>query len=303
METQADRPWERECNFLHSPLIPWVKANQGRIVGAYLTIAKAWIAVGKPVDGSLSRLGGFEEWQTMIGGVLKNAGIEGFLGNRETVYQQSDTGAQQWETFTEALLSVFPKNFIVAEVGNLVFPKKDTEITPEGADLNNALPDIVDKDPRKFNKSLGHALNKKKDVKWHNGLMITKPEMPPRHHAVVWKIARWRENGNEKVSLNANSPPPDSQGSYWELETLVTHGKISNSNSYIESGKVNPLNSPSGTKTGELVKNAPQRLETRDPCPRCGSENIGFWDDGAAGYNFCLDCNPDFYVPEVGGES
>ena len=302
METEADRPWERECNFLHSPLIPWVKANQGRIVAAYLIIAKAWIAAGKPTDNSLSRLGGFEEWQRVIGGVLKNAGFEGFLGNRETVYQISDTGAQQWETFTEALLSVFPKDFIVADIASLIFPKKDTEITPQGSDLNNALPDIVDKDPRKFSKSLGHAINKKKDVKWHNGLVIVKPETPPRHHAVVWKITHWRQDGNPKM-LSANSPPPDSQGSFGELETLVTHGKISNSNSYIENGKVNPLNSPSGTKTGELVKNAPQRLEILDSCPDCGSEKIGFWDDGAAGYNFCLDCFPQFYVPEVGGES
>src|SRR5208283_1723301 len=91
METDADMPWERECNYLHSPLIPWVKANQGRIVAAYLIIAKAWIAAGKPLDDSLTRLGSFEEWQTVIGGVLKNAAIEGFLGNRETVYRISDT--------------------------------------------------------------------------------------------------------------------------------------------------------------------------------------------------------------------
>jgi len=142
METDADMPWERECNYLHSPLIPWVKANQGSIVAAYLTIAKAWIAAGKPLDDSLPRLGSFEEWQTVIGGVLKNAAIEGFLGNRETVYRISDTGSQQWETFTEALTSVFPEDFTVADIANLIFPKKDTEITSQGSDLKNALPTL-----------------------------------------------------------------------------------------------------------------------------------------------------------------
>jgi hypothetical protein len=35
---------------------------------------------------------------------------------------------------------------------------------------------------------------------------------------------------------------------------------------------------------------APEKLENMEPCPVCGSENIGFWDDGAAGYYYCLDC-------------
>jgi hypothetical protein len=48
---------------------------------------------------------------------------------------------------------------------------------------------------------------------------------------------------------------------------------------------------------------SPKRLNTIDFCSDCGSENIGFWDDGAAGYNFCLSCFPQFYVPEVGGEN
>ena len=207
METDADMPWERECNYLHSPLIPWVKANQGRIVAAYLIIAKAWIAAGKPLDDSLPRLGSFEEWQTVIGGVLKNAAIEGFLGNRETVYRISDTGSQQWETFTEALTSVFPEDFTVADIANLIFPKKDTEITSQGSDLKNALPDLIDKDLRQFSTSLGRALNKKLNVKWHNGWVITKPEgVKPRHHAVVWKIINWRENSAQTTTGGGNLP-------------------------------------------------------------------------------------------------
>ena len=286
METDADMPWERECNYLHSPLIPWVKANQGRIVAAYLTIAKSWIAAGKPTDSSLPRLGGFEEWQTVIGGVLKNAGIEGFLGNRETVYRISDTGSQQWEAFTEALLSAFPEDFIVADIAELVLPKKDAELTPQGSDLNNALPDIVDKDPRKFNKSLGHALIKKKDVKWHNGLVIIKPETPPRHHAVVWKIAKWQKNDNQGTSSGANSPPPESKGSQGELETLPTHYKTKNNNSYIGTGKTNSPQLPSGTKKGELAKNPPVKLEKLGKCPVCGKEDTeGMWtDDSPEGY-------------------
>jgi hypothetical protein len=216
LETDADRPWERECIFLHSPLIPWVKENQSRIVAAYLIIAKAWIAVGRPIDKSLTRLGSFEEWQRVIGGILKYAGIDGFLGNRETVYEVSDTDSQQWESFAEALAAAFPTDFIVADVVNLAFPKIDTELTPQGSDINNTLPDIVDRDQRKFSKSLGHALIKKKDVKWHNDLVIIKTNQK-RHSAVVWKISNWREKGNKRELPDTNSHPPGSQGSFGEL--------------------------------------------------------------------------------------
>ena len=38
----------------------------------------------------------------------------------------------------------------------------------------------------------------------------------------------------------------------------------------------------------------PIRLENLDPCPTCGSENIGVFDDGANGYYYCTDCYPEF---------
>ena len=294
METDADMPWERECNYLHSPLIPWVKANQGSIVAAYLTIAKAWIAAGKPLDDSLPRLGSFEEWQTVIGGVLKNAAIEGFLGNRETVYRISDTGSQQWETFTEALTSVFPEDFTVADIANLIFPKKDTEITSQGSDLKNALPDLIDKDLRQFSTSLGRALNKKLNVKWHNGWVITKPEgVKPRHHAVVWKIINWRENSAQTTTGEVTSPPPVSQGRLGEDKPLPTHYKTDNNNSYIETGVVTSPTSPLGTKKGEVTQKAPGKLEKLGKCPVCGKEDTeGMWtDDSPEGYYFyCTNC-------------
>jgi putative DNA primase/helicase len=38
---------------------------------------------------------------------------------------------------------------------------------------------------------------------------------------------------------------------------------------------------------------APKRLLFIDSCPDCGSENIGVWPDGSAGF-YCLDCFPTF---------
>ena len=38
----------------------------------------------------------------------------------------------------------------------------------------------------------------------------------------------------------------------------------------------------------------PTRLENLDPCPTCGNDNIGVFDDGANGYYYCTDCYPEF---------
>ena len=108
METDTDRAWESERNYLHSPLIPWVKENQGRIVAAYLTIAKSWVSAGKPVDSSLLRLGSFEEWQKVIGGILKHAGIEGFLGNRKPYIKYPTLNRNNGNPLLKRLGLLFP---------------------------------------------------------------------------------------------------------------------------------------------------------------------------------------------------
>jgi len=47
------------------------------------------------------------------------------------------------------------------------------------------------------------------------------------------------------------------------------------------------------TKVTSADATVPKRLENLDPCPTCGSENIGVWPDGSAGY-YCVDCFPNF---------
>jgi hypothetical protein len=57
----------------------WVHANRGELVWSLLTLAQAWVAVGKP-RGAVT-LGSYESWARVIGGILDVAGIQGFLGN------------------------------------------------------------------------------------------------------------------------------------------------------------------------------------------------------------------------------
>jgi hypothetical protein len=81
-----------------------------------------------------------------------------------------------------------------------------------------------------------------------------------------------------------------------DLVTDIRH-KAENSpliSSSIYSREINSKN-PSQPVNPSLFEksNIPKRLETLDPCPTCGSENIGVWPDESTGY-YCLDCYPNF---------
>jgi hypothetical protein len=52
-------------------------------------------------------LGSFESWTTVIGGILQNAGADGFLANGDQLYTQSDDEAQVWDSLLAQLWTVF----------------------------------------------------------------------------------------------------------------------------------------------------------------------------------------------------
>lgn len=110
-------------------------------------------------------MGSFEQWRNVIGGILKNADIDGFLENNEKMYKLADTDGPQWNMFVEAWYEHFKEKSVTSrEVYN-------------GAkmysSLLDALPDqfidLMDKEG-KFTRSLGIALAKNKDRRYPSGL-------------------------------------------------------------------------------------------------------------------------------------
>jgi hypothetical protein len=106
LDSGEERPWLRN-DFRHENLVTWVAANRAELVWAALTLIQTWIVEGKPT-GMAQRLGMFEEWSEVIGGVLEVAGIAGFLSNTSEFYQDADVEAAAanalvqfwWDKFT-----------------------------------------------------------------------------------------------------------------------------------------------------------------------------------------------------------
>jgi len=96
LNARMEHPDQRS-QFKHPDLEGWVKANHGRLIWACMTIIQAWVTAGRPAGPR--KLGGFESWAAVIGGILEVAGIEGFLDNLAAHRAESDRESQVWRAF------------------------------------------------------------------------------------------------------------------------------------------------------------------------------------------------------------
>jgi putative DNA primase/helicase len=96
LDARTDMPWQRS-GFRHPDLRGWALKNRGRLVHAGLTLVQAWLAAGRP--SGEANLGSFESWASTIGGILKVAGVPGFLANADQLYIQADAENQEWRAF------------------------------------------------------------------------------------------------------------------------------------------------------------------------------------------------------------
>ena len=96
LDPHEDQPWLRE-GFRYPNLLPWVWQNRARLVTACLTLGRAWIAAGRPRHQKT--IGSFEGWAQVMGGILAVAGVPGFLGNLEEMYERADAEGTVWRGF------------------------------------------------------------------------------------------------------------------------------------------------------------------------------------------------------------
>jgi len=100
LDAKQDRPWLRD-GFRHPNLRVWATEHRGELVWAALTLIQGWISAGRPPFKGAS-LGSFESWSSVIGGILQFAEIEGFLGNLNKLYEDSDAEGASYRNFVGA---------------------------------------------------------------------------------------------------------------------------------------------------------------------------------------------------------
>ena len=104
IDPKMERPRDRK-GFKHDPLEGWTLENRRLLVEAALTLVSAWVHAGQPYSGR--KIGSFENWTRVIGGILQFCDIEGFLQNREKFYEHADEENEMWRAFVKGWWSAF----------------------------------------------------------------------------------------------------------------------------------------------------------------------------------------------------
>jgi hypothetical protein len=109
---------EHRTDFRHPDLLQWVREHRGELLAAAFTLWRNWLAKKWPQANVT--MGSFERWARTIGGVLQQAGIEGFGTNTADwlSYSEDDSG---WPTHLRQLRARFGGGwFTVSDVADAV---------------------------------------------------------------------------------------------------------------------------------------------------------------------------------------
>jgi hypothetical protein len=191
LDAKQSKPFHR-TGFKHDNLRTWVTEHRGDLIAALLILARYWFHQGRPKPKSVRPLGSFESWCNVVGGILELAGVDGFLGNSETMFEQADSDAVQWEAFLSVLAEIFDDEPFRATD---VFEKLATNGSfnaPDAKRLREALPDFLaeaaDRTGGFFQRRLGRCFAERVGRRFGESQVVLERADEDRKA----KVQRWR---------------------------------------------------------------------------------------------------------------
>ena len=182
LEYPEDRP---AGTFQHPDLLGWVAAHRAQLVAAVLTLARHWIAEGRPAT-TAPTWGGFGGFVEVVGGILEAAEIDGFLRNRATMRDRLDEEATAWRVF----IRTWAEQYAHA-------PQRVRDVADHlraddarGEALRAVLPPTLPEptDPR-FRQRLGLALKARADQVFGD-LRLTRAEGDTHAKVGMWQVVQ-----------------------------------------------------------------------------------------------------------------
>ena len=208
LDAGVARPWQRE-GFKHANLRTYVRANRAVLLAAGITLARAWFADGRP-KATVPKLGGFDAWAGTLGGVLAHAGIEGFLGNLEQLYDDVDEEDTTWQAILALWFDTYGERAVTAAT-----VEADLRRAGDGSALHEALPgnllEALGGKPGLFSRRLGNALAKRKEAIFGGFRLVRAGQ---EHQAALWKVVRAQEGspGSPGFQQTPRENPQGGQG-------------------------------------------------------------------------------------------
>jgi hypothetical protein len=229
IDPKMSKPWTR-AGFKHEDLATFVSEHRAEIIAAILTLVRSWFVADCPIDKTILSMATFTGWARMTGSILKHAGIEGFLGNLNKLYDEMDVENAQWALFLQAWKDTFgekaiPVKMLVASITEEpkqedMFTGGDENVT--GGALAEFLPDnlqtALKEKPKSFNIILGKALEKRHETCFgDNNLRLEKVRNTDAKQW-EWKVVTGGTGGDnsplrtEKMSLDSSGKSNEEKG-------------------------------------------------------------------------------------------
>lgn len=172
LDTNDENPEGRE--FCGDPL-RYIAANRAQVIGAILTLVRAWQAAGSP-EKSGKRLSRFPRWERVIGGILEMNGIGGFLDNIQDARNTLDPETDAWRVFVTTWHAEHGSSYLTTK-----------ELLPVALKCDEMAAIIGEKEGQ--TTRLGKLLLSKRD-KVFCGLKISRV-------AESTRVAKWRVSPNQ----------------------------------------------------------------------------------------------------------
>jgi hypothetical protein len=142
-------------------------------------LVKAWLAADRPEYHI--RLGSFERWSSVVGGIIQAAGIPGFLESLDELYDASDKEGQEWRAFADAWWRAFG-----------AAPQKVADLN-QFCEREGLMLDVRgDRSERSQQVRLGNALHSHRDQVYER-YRIVKVEPPRQHRGTAMYALEVRE--------------------------------------------------------------------------------------------------------------
>lgn len=161
------------------------------LVRAILVLVRAWIAQGKPAGRR--RLGTFETWSSVVGGILEVAGIPGFLENLQALYETADVEGESWRAFVAAWWESTAES-----------PRKVSDLNNLCEERELLLGVRGDGSPRSQQTRLGNALMSKRD-RVFGGVRIVKVGLKGKENCVHYALVHNEADADAEPAIEART--------------------------------------------------------------------------------------------------
>lgn len=267
-----ERPADRDvASFRHPDIKRWTEDHRAELLGAVLTLVRSWHVAGRPAGPG--DLGSFEQWSRMVGGILLNAGVPGFLaGRREWLAHSNDT-VNTWELHLAWLHSVFGSRPFRSQEAAERLARAGMDAPLPGTTRTLASPEGT----AAYSQALGRAYAYRVD-QTHGGLTFHRAGLKDGYQR--WWVSQPTEDKSVIGTFTPNKDEPMDD--------------VDKSVSYVNS---------SGVSGDSRDLSTPTRGENFSPVSRSTSTNLHTWGEGGVGIpgypTSPTEADPDRYLVEA----